>query len=99
MGLVFSGPHFRAGRGRHLAYGRDFGALIWAPDWFKHAIVHVWNWIVCHLFGHDVLRLGRTIVGNGYHVQAHAACIACSKKFPPPTDLPEIDLSNEDPVP
>jgi len=40
-----------------LAYGIDAGWFLWAPIWFKHGIVHVWNRTRCRFVGHGSIGL------------------------------------------
>ena len=61
-----------------LAWGMNHGALRWAPHWFRHMIVTVWNWISCRLFGHDVFG---PIIEDG-QVLHDKVCVNCSKKYP-----------------
>ncbi len=59
MRMKRSGWHRRMGLtfydGHALAYGHEHGALMWAPEWVKHAIVAVWNSIFCMIHGHDTM--------------------------------------------
>jgi homospermidine synthase len=38
--------------GRWLAWGFNHGVAV-RPHWFADAIVTGWNWLSCHLFGHE----------------------------------------------
>ena len=58
-----------------LLYGHDHGALQWAPMWFKHAIVHVWNIFICMFKGHD--PLGEAMYTH-HAVPGPPTCINCS---------------------
>ena len=63
----------------HLLYGWKHGfGCGWLPRWVQHAIVHVFNWTTCRLFGHDVLDL-RSAKEFRDRVPV---CVACCKEFP-----------------
>ena len=58
-----------------ILYGHDHGALQWAPMWFKHTIVNIWNTIICKVRGHD--PMGAAFFIN-HAVPGPPKCLSCN---------------------
>jgi hypothetical protein len=70
-GLCF----IRYGYGPKLGYRMRGGfGYRWLPDFIQHAIVRVWNSVMCQLFGHDWLDY-RQLSGENLIV-----CVNCCKE-------------------
>lgn len=71
------------GRG-YLCYGWKHGWIPWAPEWFKHAIVAVWNNVYCMIHGHDTMLvdLYKCFIAEGRTDSEPPVCSYCCTELP-----------------
>lgn len=76
MGLALTGGY--------LCYGWGHGWIPWAPQWFKHAVVKVWNSIFCMVHGHDTILvdLYKVEAKEGNVDQQPPSCSRCCTELP-----------------
>jgi hypothetical protein len=76
MGLVLHGGYF--------CYGWKHGWIPWAPEWFKHAVVHVWNSMYCMRHGHDdmLVDLYKAFIAEGEIDPEPPSCGRCLTELP-----------------
>lgn len=87
MGLAISG--------KHMGYGWGWGFGLWMPLWLKDAIVTVWNFFACLIYGHEMF--GPVWAADGALI-AEKKCVACCKRFPsvPGEGFVEVDDDRDD---
>ena len=50
------------------------GHLRWLPYWMRHAILMIWNYVICHTWGHDDVLRG---------IECPLHCVNCCKILMP----------------
>ena len=70
MGLSWSS------RDNGFFWGWGHGSLMWAPYWFKKAIVHTVNPLMCKIYGHKIIG---PIEDDG-SIVVEKCCYMCSSK-------------------